>query len=244
MVLRALTRTAGAGLSVMRNPTAAGAVIGGGMGFFSNDFTDPTRTLTETAHGALLGGLAGSLLRRSIGGAVKYAPGMARKALNVEGFSTAARFNLTDFAELRLAGRFSAMGPRTLADTQARSFLHQAGQTAPGAIVRGVGATTAAAGRFAERHPALVGGMVIGGGFAVMAAGMTPDEIAPQSPTLNNIEVEANFNQQAIAAEQMMMSAVAPMGVVGSANQMMGPFQRRLQESTTGLVQGLHRSRH
>lgn len=111
---------------------------------------------------------------------------------------------------------------------------------AAGGTAAGVGQAAS----FIEKHPGLALGAVAAGAVATAASAVIPPEMAPDSPTLQGLEVNTSYSQQAIAAEQMMMGAVAPMGMVGTANQMMGPMQRQFQASTTGLVQGLHRGRH
>jgi hypothetical protein len=65
-----------------------------------------------------------------------------------------------------------------------------------------------------------------------------------ESPTEEGARVQANYDQQAIMAENMQSSTLAPMGQLGSAPQMLGERQRRLMKSTNGLVNGLHMGRH
>jgi hypothetical protein len=105
------------------------------------------------------------------------------------------------------------------------------------------------AARFAWRHPlATVGGVAAVGGGLYAANNLGPQGGTPSmSPTLAG-QVAMSYNQRAIAAQEMM-GGVSPMGFVGSAPefyqyQQQRAYRERLYDSTTGLVQGLHRGRH
>jgi hypothetical protein len=101
---------------------------------------------------------------------------------------------------------------------------------------KGVGGAAAAVGGFAMRHPFVTAGAVGGGYLAMNSPGMG-------SPTLEGAVVNMKYDQQAMAAQELM-TGVAPTGNIGAAPQMMGPWHRTLQQSTHGLVQGMHSSRH
>ena len=94
-----------------------------------------------------------------------------------------------------------------------------------------------------------------GGAAGVIMAGrsergaMRPSDLTyANSPTLSGARVNARYDQQAIAIDQMA-GGIAPTGDVMTAPQMFGsttPNQARnaFQNSTYGLTQGLHRNRH
>ena len=121
----------------------------------------------------------------------------------------------------------------------------------PGASAKFVGRSASrmatGAGRvinFAARHPALTAGGI---GAAYMAGGiadMVNDKMYGQSVLENNpyqdltdARMGTNLRQEEGAANLLQQGGVAPMGG-------MVPARRMLMESTNGLVQGLHRSRH
>lgn len=64
-----------------------------------------------------------------------------------------------------------------------------------------------------------------------------------RSPTMEGVSVRTDYNQQAMQAEEMNSMFVNTPGIMGAAPQYREQIQR-FQNSTTGLVQGLHRSRH
>lgn len=120
------------------------------------------------------------------------------------------------------------------------SFAGQTAFNAPGMAYRGIktGVKTGTRGSlFALNNP----GKIAAAGVGVLGFGMLTSN---SSPTESGARVQANYNQQAITAENMQSSTLSPMGQIGSAPQMMGERQRRLTDSTNGLVQGLHRGRH
>lgn len=227
-----LGKALSATLLPFKHPVAGGAAVGAAIGYAGN--LDPTNAVEGAAKGALFG--AGAIMGAKA--LIKYGPGMARKATGI----TAAQETMRLRAMVSPASRsFRQMGGVGVYARSMRDSL--AGRTVAGTARGAAGVTRGALG-FAERHPtaALYMGTAAVAGIGI--ASVMPEDMAPDSPTLQGAEVNISYNQQAIAADQMMSSAVAPMGMVGSANQMMGPFQRELQRSTTGLVQGLHRSRH
>lgn len=94
-------------------------------------------------------------------------------------------------------------------------------------------------GRFAFEHPVMTAGMI---GGAMYIAG---DGGNMQSPTLTGGKVDTQYDQQRAAiAEMSGGTGQIGGGPVGNAPMMMGRYQRALQNSTQGLVQGLHRGRH
>lgn len=113
-----------------------------------------------------------------------------------------------------------------------------------------VGRRARGVGSFAFRHPGLtaagVGAIAFGPGLATRAAGGQTME----SPTLGGADVNIEYNQQAMAAQEIMAGAISPMGGAGTYPQFLEMERRRamersrLQHSTHGLVQGLYRGRH
>lgn len=104
------------------------------------------------------------------------------------------------------------------------------------------------AARFAWRHPMIAfGGAAAVGGGIYMANNMPGGATPSMSPTLAG-QVAMSYNQRAISTQEMM-GGIAPMGFVGTAPEFMQyqqqrAYRERLYDSTTGLVQGLHRGRH
>jgi len=90
-------------------------------------------------------------------------------------------------------------------------------------------------GLFAVRHPYMTLGAV-GAGMYLAGGGASPYA----SPSLSGAHMSLNINQE-LAAAELMNTGVAPMGgmIPGAVIR-----NQRLMESTNGLVQGLHRSRH
>jgi hypothetical protein len=106
----------------------------------------------------------------------------------------------------------------------------------------GLGKSVANAGLWAMNHPFVAGG--IGGAAYLGATGVANKFNHPfTSPSLSGATVSTNYDQQAIAAENGNRF-VSPAGQTGSLPSMMGPITRGFQNSTDGLVQGLHRGRH
>jgi len=90
------------------------------------------------------------------------------------------------------------------------------------------------------RHPYVTMG-VLGGGY--FATSTIMHNHGPTSPTLSGATVNTQYDQQQIAA-MSIQSGMMPTGQVGSYPRMQKPMHRALQNSTTNLVQGLHRGRH
>ncbi|RKZ06470.1 hypothetical protein DRQ25_13830 [Candidatus Fermentibacteria bacterium] len=90
-------------------------------------------------------------------------------------------------------------------------------------------------GLFAVRHPYLTMGTI--GTGAYLATDTSPYD----SPSLSGANLKTNFNEEQIAARALNESGIAPMGGITSGASIRN---QRLMESTYGLTQGLHRSRH
>ena len=99
---------------------------------------------------------------------------------------------------------------------------------------------------FAINHPYATGGILAGAGGAA-AMGMSEFNRPFMSPTLSGAPVNSDYDQQAIAVANMQ-SGVLPSGQMGTLPQMapsmMSPAKQDFQQSTDGLVQGLHQGRH
>jgi len=105
---------------------------------------------------------------------------------------------------------------------------------------KGVGKAGLGLASFAIQHPvglAAAGGAAYGLAYATRLAG-------PGSPTMRGAKVNTQYDRQAIAACEMNEGVLAPTGMVGTMPMMARPMQDALQNSTNGLVQGLHRGRH
>jgi hypothetical protein len=86
------------------------------------------------------------------------------------------------------------------------------------------------AARFGLEHPLLLGAAVGG----VMAAESFAKE---KSPLLSGVQMNTVIDQQEAAANELSMS-------LGHASVFPSASRQRLQNSTAGLTQGLHRGRH
>lgn len=91
----------------------------------------------------------------------------------------------------------------------------------------------ARAGIFAVEHPLLVGGIAAGGMGAAYAANYRP---------LSGTTMNVNMDQQALAANELTLGTGSITPAFG--NPLLPPTYQRLINSTTGLVQGMHRGRH
>lgn len=126
---------------------------------------------------------------------------------------------------------------KRLAGTE--SFWKGFGASPAARLTGGVAKGAFRTGRFMFEHPLLTAGAVGVAGAGMYAAG-TPF----RSPTMSGAEVDINYNRQAIAAQELQTAGISPMGMVGTAPQMMGQMHRAMARSTNGLVAGLHRGRH
>jgi hypothetical protein len=91
---------------------------------------------------------------------------------------------------------------------------------------------------FTLKHPVAVGAAA-GAGYLAYNY-----DSSMESPTLSGGQMNTQWNQQAIAAEEIQMGQYSSSGSMGSAPQMVNKIQDNFTRSTQGLVQGLHRSRH
>jgi hypothetical protein len=89
--------------------------------------------------------------------------------------------------------------------------------------------------QFAVRHPY----MTLGG--AGTAAWLASDTSPYDSPSLGGVRMQSRFRDEAEAMESLDYG-VSPMG--GATASGAGIRNQRMMESTLGLTQGLHRSRH
>ena len=94
-------------------------------------------------------------------------------------------------------------------------------------------------GKFALRHPYMTAGAI--GAGAYLATEKSPYESPSMTGKLDGVRLSARFNEEQMAADALNQSGVAPMGGIVSGAAMRN---QRLMESTYGLTQGLHRSRH
>jgi hypothetical protein len=92
------------------------------------------------------------------------------------------------------------------------------------------------AGLFAVRHPYATLGVAGAGAYAALGPAATPYS----SPSLSGVEMGLNINQE-VAAAEAMNTGIAPMGGITPGAVIRN---QRLMESTVGLTQGLHKSRH
>lgn len=228
----------------MQSPTAIG-VAGGGLAGAYYGLDQPS--ILGAAEGAFIGGAAGFVIPRMIGPTAR----LAGKGLKTAGQGLAwsvkgpYRGVVNQYTDAIGAGQFAAYMRRP-------DFQRQFGREVAGAYAesaRNVAGKVqrGASGAFGiiERHPVMAGSLAVGGFLAYQgnqAFGGGP--ASTNSPTLEGARVNTSYSKQAMAAEQLMMSQIAPMGATGTTYQMMGPFQEKLQASTAGLVQGLHNGRH
>ena len=103
----------------------------------------------------------------------------------------------------------------------------------------GISKTAFKAGRFAMEHPLITAGAVGG----VWGASSYMDR-QYASPTISGADVNVDYNQQAMATQELTQGQISPMGNIGPAPTMMGPMHRAMQQSTEGVVQGLWQGRH
>lgn len=186
----------------------------------------------------------GNLLGRSaVAGAVGGIYGFASSPLSgFDALGDAASYGVFGAA----LGAGSWAGPRIAK----RAFRSSAFRRGAWGTMGFMGRRAKGVGSFVFRHPGLtavgVGGVMFGPSMAFRASGGQIGE----SPTLTGANVNVQYDQQAIAAQEIMAGAISPMGGVGTYPQFI-EMQRqrtineqRMRGSTIGLVQGLHKSRH
>lgn len=236
--------------------SAFGAAVGGTIGFLGSDYNSPTLTADAAIRGALVGAITGfgtAMAPKVARGAYRANMALGRRAFNrtMVGprLPTGTFFSNTGTGIFSRLARRGQVGPRlpggAFSSTDAIADRMALGMSPGASMLRGMtsgavgaGGLAFRAGRFAFEHPLAVGAIAGGTMLAANAAGM------PSSPTMSGVEMKANYNEQAMAAAELQMSGIAPMGMVGSAPQMMGEINRAMMQSTQGLVQGLHRGRH
>lgn len=208
-----------------------GASVGaiGGMVDAAN-YDSQTMKANAIARGALMGAIGGA----AAGVALGYGPGLAKRGYA----ATAGRYS--EAASAMMSSRYGQhLGPIARPMAGARQALVQMGADVRMGIADSKGVEGIA--NFVWRHP----GTVAGAGTGMYAAGSWLNEGSPfESATMSGATVNINYREQDRAAATLMESNVAPMGMAGSFPQMMGPMQRAFQDSTNGLVGGLHRGRH
>lgn len=94
------------------------------------------------------------------------------------------------------------------------------------------------AARFAVENPLLTAGGI--GAVGMAAYGLN---YQPGSPTMEGVNLQANFNAQSNAASLLQSNQYAQ-PTIGTTNQMSNRYRKAYQQSTVGLTQGMHRSRH
>lgn len=247
-----------AGKGIWRGATAGpagrtvfGAGVGAAAGFFGTDYESPTLTANAMLRGAMFGALAG--FGTATAGRAAKRGFQASQALGRRAYMSqlvGPRMQGGDFfsyqaiggpfaqsvAMQRAIGPFTAFGASPLG-----GFTRRFGKTGVRAGGR-IGKYAGKAALFAFEHPIMTAGIIGTGLAAGTAAGFTEDPFV--SPTLTGANVNTEYDQQAIAAQELQASMIAPIGGVGTAPQMMGSMHRAMMGSTQGLVQGLHRGRH
>jgi hypothetical protein len=261
--LKAGYRIGKAGLTgSMGAQTMAGAGIGAVAGAAGG--YDINSAIEGAAKGAIFGGVAGA----AFGGATRGIAAAPDKLLNAKGFQKAYQLKQPPvFGPKTLQQHM--YGPKTLADTQAASYMHQAKISPLASMGRGAfGAGQAAAsgaaraGAFGLDHFGAIAGVAAAGATgAAILGGVGKHQGSIQSmssPTLDGAKMNADYNQQAIAAGELGQIGG---GQVGTASQMAGNFEYatwmqtvgsmasnttggRLAASAGGVVQGLHAGRH
>jgi len=84
-----------------------------------------------------------------------------------------------------------------------------------------------------------------GGALAITGMGgqlMDVGEVV--SPMLTGAKADTNYNRQAAAASNMQMGMISPTGGITSGATGRDQYMQAFQQSTQGMVQGLHRGRH
>lgn len=231
----------------MLGPSMLGAGIGGTIGAFRGDVSGEAR-LGEIFKHAALGAVGGAGLHM---GAKAIKP-MWRANMRAGRGALLASERAADAAFIgpRLPGGLIS---RVKEGASSNIFARRVQEFGASPLAAGVtggaktlGKGTFKAARFAFEHPIIAGGsaLAVGGGiYAAGRGGSTPG----YSPTMTG-RANIDYNQQAMAAD-MMSGGIAPMGVMGSAEQFQQyqeyqTYKERLKNSAQGLVQGLHKGRH
>jgi len=227
--------------------TAFWGTAGGLAGLINTEANSPTGKLGAALSGATWGAI--------LGGGTHLAYRAARAGWKAN-LRAGARAYEKNFIGPRLpGGAILSMGPLKRLDAARRAghLRWSALRSSPGGSIlqrysrlygragKRAGISLFKAGRFAFEHPLVVGGIAGGaiGAQGIMAYGGQP----LASPTLSGVSMNPDYNQQAMAAEELG-GGVSPMTMMGPAPQMVGRMQAGMMGSTTGLVQGLHNGRH
>lgn len=231
--------------------TAFGAGVGATVGFFGSDYESPTLTANAVLRGAMFGAVTGFGTATAGRAAMKGL--RANQALGRRAYMSklaGPRMASGDFFSYGAIGApltekevlRRMVGPATAFKSSPLGFITGRFGRAGVRGGKGLGKLVQKTAMFALEHPVATAGIIGAGALAGAATGFTEDPFV--SPTLSGANVSTKYNQQAIAARELQMSMIAPVGAVGPAPQMLGNMQRKMMQSTDGLVQGLHRGRH
>ena len=231
--------------------TLFGAGVGATAGFLGTDYNSSTLTVNAMMKGAMFGSVVGfgsAAATRIASKGFKASQALGRRSYmsklvgprlqGGEFFSyqaLGAPLNKAASAE-KLVGPWTAFKASPLG-----KFARRAGKLGTGVARKEAGRYGKIA-LFAFEHPVLTAGVVGGAMVAGELSGFTKDPFI--SPTLSGANINTKYNQQAIAAQELQTSMIAPVGAIGTAPQMLGNMHRTMMGSTQGLVQGLHRGRH
>lgn len=208
----------------------AGALIGGMYGYGTSDANTATGNMSYATGGAIYGALAGSVL----GGGAALARAGFRAGKNIYKDPTGV-INTFNKYDTKVSGWLNRKADYL--ENNAESLATRGYEFGVRQLNRAIGA-----GEYIINHPVASAAMAGGGIAGVMAMNETFSD-AP-SPTLSGARVDMNYDRQALAAEEMNMGGASPSGSVGTFQQFSGGRMGRLQQSTYGLVQGMHRGRH
>jgi len=220
-----------------------GAAVGGIGGFASSDSNSPTQRFYDTLGGAAVGAMAVGGVRAGIGAARLGARGiMARSKVRIPNKLDVTQFYKNAAGE-RKSLSYSVFSPgEKYRPMTGGEFAWNSAKGAAGSLYDtgkvagklGLGAVS-----FGLAYPGTIAVAGLGALGVMHAYGM----VGERSPTLRGKQVNMAYDKQAIAAQEMN-TGMAPMGSAGTYPQMQKPMQRALQQSTEGLVQGMHKSRH
>lgn len=198
---------------------ALSAGIGGALSL-------PQAMESNTLGGALetigSGMAEGAIFSLAADAGMKFGAKGLKHAFNARGIKNAKGFKET-MAALSASPASKFAGATMDASRSVMNVASKGLQYSPGTVL-GAGAAVAGVGYMATQGPGLGQSM--------------------SSPTMDGVEMNANYNEQAGAAQLLQMNQYMPTGTVGSAPQMMGRMNRAMMQSTQGLVQGMHRGRH
>ena len=201
---------------------ALGAGIGAISGFATSDKYDIDNRLHDTFRGAMIGAGIGAGVNIGISGTKFLGKGLGRAAIFRD-----QPFRPTDM-DFISRGIFKGVGAaRKISGGRA---LKLASNTA----------------LFAAEHPIAALGIAGGvwGGHKALGR-LTRTDRFERSPTLSGVGVSAEYiNQQSAIEDITGGTGSIGGGMVGIAPVMIDQYHRALEQSTYGLVQGMHRGRH